>query len=790
MKRPLLFALLSCLVLPLSAQTAVSLFWRADSLQVPEIVSEQAVQYKYVGHHGPAVENTHCALRIYFNDSGAIDVYSKSGKQMELRKYLWYPSAEQQDREEAGCDEYLVGKTVGLGGIALWDGEKEVKLAATRGRTARVGKMRDGAYAEMIAYGVLYRGSPVDISIRVEMKDNSRTAQVIASELNGRKVQFLTGVNYHPGETVEYGRNYISVWGVHPADVSQHPSALGGGMWFQPRHFLAPEKTKDMVRIVSKPASRIETSVVAASVKEADLNTADKFAAYMRKSETKLDTVIPGSKKEDKDHIMSDAYWIIWNPQVQARIDADIDANRKADAILRLNLPAGTKVSIEQVSHDFIFGAQIFNFNQLGTHERNERYKSLFGTLFNRATIPFYWKSFETEPGRLRFATEYWDTEEFWNNCEHPESQPHWRRPSTDQLVDFCESKGIQVHGHPMVWGCRISQHPHWILEKMLTPEEHEIMDGYLVDWEEPKTRNQHYTALYDSLSAERISESLPEYTQTINTLIEDRIRKLAAHYGDRIQSWDVVNESAADFKFMKSRSGLIKGSRYGLMPADYPFKAFQLAQSALPSQTLLNINDYQLKESYVKLVRQLTERGCRIDVMGCQMHLFDPEQCLKIAEGEDIQTPERIWRWTALIGQAGKALHMSELTIPAPGNDPRSRLLQAIIIRNLYRIWFSIKPMMGITWWNIVDDCDFVSGGPPTSGLFDRDMNPKPSYYALDQLINHEWKTNLTVMAGKKDEIRFRGFKGHYRVSWKDRRGRVQTREFDLKKDGDGLTF
>ena len=61
------------------AQTATSLFWRADSLQVSEIVSQQAVQYNFVGHHGPAVENSHCALRIYFNDSGAIDVYSKSG---------------------------------------------------------------------------------------------------------------------------------------------------------------------------------------------------------------------------------------------------------------------------------------------------------------------------------------------------------------------------------------------------------------------------------------------------------------------------------------------------------------------------------------------------------------------------------------------------------------------------------------------------------------------------------------------------------------------------------------
>lgn len=265
------------------AQTATSLFWRSDSLQVKEIVSQQAVQYNFVGHHGPAVENSHCALRIYFNDSGAIDVYSKSGDQMELEKYLWYPTEKQQKEEGAGCDEYLVGRTVGVGGIALWDGEKEVKLVATKGRTARVGEIKGGKYAEMIAYGVEYKGGLVDVSIRVEMKDDSRVAKVVATELNGQKVQFLTGINYHKGETVEYGKKYIAVWGIHPADVSSNPSPLGAGMWFKPGKFAVVEQTDNMVRIISKPAKTISTQVVAASIKEDELGSEEKFVSYMRK---------------------------------------------------------------------------------------------------------------------------------------------------------------------------------------------------------------------------------------------------------------------------------------------------------------------------------------------------------------------------------------------------------------------------------------------------------------------------------------------------------------------------
>ena len=127
MKRLLVSYLILLVCVTASAQTAHSLFWRSDSLQVDEIVSETANQYKKVGHHGPAVENSHMALRLYFNDSGAIDVYSKSGRGMELEHYLWYPTSIQQTENGAGCDEYRVGKTVGLGGIALWDGEDELQ---------------------------------------------------------------------------------------------------------------------------------------------------------------------------------------------------------------------------------------------------------------------------------------------------------------------------------------------------------------------------------------------------------------------------------------------------------------------------------------------------------------------------------------------------------------------------------------------------------------------------------------------------------------------------------------
>ncbi len=263
------------------AQTATSLFWRSDSLQVSEIVSEIGDLYRKVGHHGPAIENSHMALRLYFNDSGAIDLYSKSGRGMELENHLWYPSVQLQEKGAAGRDAYIVGKTVGFGGIALWDGEKEVKLVATKGRTARVGNTKKGSYLEMIAYGVPYKDEFVDIMIRIDVTAKSREAKVTASELSGKKVSFLTGINFHENQTVRCEKNYVSVWGLHPAKEASLP--IGAGMFYSDKTFPTVEKTENMVRLISEPASKVSTTLMAASTLEAEVNNLKRFDAYMAK---------------------------------------------------------------------------------------------------------------------------------------------------------------------------------------------------------------------------------------------------------------------------------------------------------------------------------------------------------------------------------------------------------------------------------------------------------------------------------------------------------------------------
>lgn len=413
-----------------------------------------------------------------------------------------------------------------------------------------------------------------------------------------------------------------------------------------------------------------------------------------------------------KIDVMSPAYREMWNAEVQQKIDHDIETYRKADAVIKLdNVKPGTQVKVEQLTSDFLFGANIFLFGQFDTPEKNKRYEDMFGTLFNAASVPFYWKTLEPEKGKLRFTAD---------------SPAIFRRPPTDPVVDFCESKGIVMKGHAIVYGIRQWGHPDWL------PEDRKQMEPYF----------------------------------------DDHVRVLAERYKDRVQSWDVVNEA-------------IDQADRGPMPDDYTYKTYLSAMKYFPENVEFNINDCDMHDGprprYVELVRNLIDRGIRIDNVGVEMHIFRPSEAEEIAAGSKSLSPEKIWATLDCFSQAERPLLVSEVTITAPDDTERGKAIQAELTRDLYRLWFSYPTVKAITWWNIADG-GVASDQPAPSGMLDKDCNPKPVYGVLDNLINHEWKTNITVPVEKDGTVSFRGFKGNYRLSWTDRKGNTQTMEYHVK--------
>jgi len=263
-----------------------------------------------------------------------------------------------------------------------------------------------------------------------------------------------------------------------------------------------------------------------------------------------------------------------------------------------------------------------------------------------------------------------------------------------------------------------------------------------------------------------------------MDTLFEAHVRELALRYKGRIQRWDVVNES-------------IDQANRGIMPDDYTFKTFSWAMKYFPESVRFNINECDIHWGptlrYVEIVRDLIARGIRIDNVGVQMHIFNPAETKEIANGADKMTPARNYDVLDCLVETDRPVHISEVTISAPDETKTGGEIQAEVARNLYKLWFSYPAIMGITWWNVVDG-GAAPGEPSFSGVYDKELNPKPVYYAIDKLINHDWKTRVTVKTDKDGNVEFRGFKGIYHMSWVDKSGKKQFAEFTLTQDGDGL--
>ena len=497
---------------------------------------------------------------------------------------------------------------------------------------------------------------------------------------------------------------------------------------------------------------------------------------------------------------MSEKYWRIWNEEEQARIDADIEANRKADTTVEVAVPDGVEVRYEQISHDFRFGASTFNYGQLGSTERNRRYAAAFGEggIFNQGTVPFYWREYEPEPGVIRAfpGKVEADFEAYWNALprEKAVKEKFWRRPPPGPIIDYLKSRGLRAHGHILVTG---GFRPEWLYDKYCPDAEKDFLEGFglprhenykwtWLQWELWTFRDVCKKKLYPKLSEKEIGAALPVWTSEMRRLWRKRVLDIGALFGKSVDSWDVVNESARDFaQYGKSRTGLpVWKSFKGIMPGDFPLLALLDAKEAFPETAELVINENSITENFLKQVNDLTKEGVRIDLVGCQMHIMETNLMKRLAAGYTnvnwVGTPAKIRARLDMMARTGRRIHISEVTIPQSEKGAKGLAVQATAVRNLYRIWFSHKAVAGITWWNLVDGCSFP-GEPQISGLFAHDMGKKPAYYVLDSLINDEWRTKGAAPA-KGGKVSFRGFKGRYRLTWKDANGKERSKTVDVK--------
>jgi endo-1,4-beta-xylanase len=155
-----------------------------------------------------------------------------------------------------------------------------------------------------------------------------------------------------------------------------------------------------------------------------------------------------------------------------------------------------------------------------------------------------------------------------------------------DRLVEFAEANGILTRGHNLVW-----HHPRWL----------------------PRWVNEYDFGAQPRAEAER--------------LLTHHIARVCAHYGTRIGSWDVVNETIDEHTGAPRET--VFTPHLGPQVIDIAFRA---ARAAAPHAQLV-YNDYMTWEArsaahragVLRLLERLRAADVPVDALGVQGHIGAP---------------------------------------------------------------------------------------------------------------------------------------------------------------------
>lgn len=266
----------------------------------------------------------------------------------------------------------------------------------------------------------------------------------------------------------------------------------------------------------------------------------------------------------------------------------------------------------------------------------------------------------------------------------------------SDKIVDFSVENKMKIRGHTFVWH---NQTPQWVF-------------------------------LDDSganVSRELLVERLHMHIKTI-----------CKRYGDKIYTWDVVNEAVED----KTDAQLRKSKWYEIIGEDYIDIAFKIARKEAPNAELY-YNDYgneqpkKLKKTY-ELLKRLIDSGTPIDGVGIQGHwnIYDRDLF------------DNLRRAIELYASLGIKIQITELDVSMFEfeDDTRTVLepttemlkLQARVYEELFEIFRSYSDVIdGVTFWGVSDAYTWKDNFPVRDRkdwplLFDVNQEPKEAFFSV----------------------------------------------------------
>ena len=350
-----------------------------------------------------------------------------------------------------------------------------------------------------------------------------------------------------------------------------------------------------------------------------------------------------------------------------------------------------------------------------------------------------------TKPEQRAYLEKIWDswhklfnygTLSFYQGTYEPrEGEP--REETTMHGAKFLQAHGVTTKGHPLCWHTVAAK---WLMGR--TPEE--VLENQLA-----------------------------------------RIRREVGNFKGVVNFWDVINEVVIMPIFTAEENAITplcqKLGRVGLVKA-----VFDEARKTNPDATLL-LNDFNTSEKYRQLIEDCLAAGVSIDVIGIQSHqhqgFWGLEKLHEVLERfESFGMPIHFTENTFVSGDLmpPHIVDLNDWKVPEWPTTPEGEDRQARDWLALADTLFAHPLVEAMTGWDYIDGAWL--GAP--SGLVRKDGSVKPSWEALNQRINQEWSTHVTLMTDENGRLTLEGYRGEYTLKVDG-----QEAKLTLKKDQPEVT-
>lgn len=284
---------------------------------------------------------------------------------------------------------------------------------------------------------------------------------------------------------------------------------------------------------------------------------------------------------------------------------------------------------------------------------RDKTYNRIFEKEFNVITVGFFTTGF-------RPSRDVYDFE------------------AIDSDVNFGIKRGMEVHGHNLVW---FNEIPDWI-------------------------------------------KSTPN--SEIEEVLNEHIDKVVGRYADRIVLWDVVNEPV-------DSEGQIREDHkwYEALGADYISKAFIRAHEVAP-EAILRLNEYDIETNEAKfngikdLLKSLLDKGIPIHALGWQMHVPTPTS---------FNTKVLLDRMNQ-IADMGIDNYITELDVELPEDATRADYVaQKQAYQKIIETFLKVRGRKTLVIWGLRDgDPYWLTNAHPLP--YDEKFRKKPAYYGIRKAL------------------------------------------------------